>query len=264
MTVLHNPNQNQLLAAMPTNELRRLSAHLELVPMPLGESYYESNGKLQHVYFPTTSAVSLRYVMENGSTAEIAGVGNEGMLGISVFMGNKALPKQAIVRAVGFGYRLKARLLLDEFNRGKSLQHLLIRYTKVLIMQASQTVICNRYHSIEQKLCRWLLLNYDHISLNNSAVTLELLASSLGVRREVLSESLRKMREAGLISYYGGQIAVLNRQNLENQACECYGTFKTALASLVEHKVSKPIPENVRMLSKASISLPPRVLYGAS
>lgn len=261
MIVLHNPNQNQLLAALPANEFRRLSAHLELVPMPLGESYYESNGKLQHVYFPTTATVSLRYFMEGGDIAEIAGVGNEGMLGISVFMGGKALPKQAIVRTVGFGYRLKARLLLEEFNRGETLQYLLIRYTKILIAQASQTVVCNRYHTLEQKLCRWLLLNFDQISSNDSVVTQKLLASSLGVQRDALTEALRKLRDAGLISYYGGHIAVLNRQDMEGQTCECYSTIKSGTDSLLGHGVAKPLPENVITLSKASSAGASRALY---
>ncbi len=261
MTVLHNPNQNQLLAALPANELRRLSAHLELVPMPLGESYYESNGKLQHVYFPTTATISLRYLMESGDIAEIAGVGNEGMLGISVFMGNKAQPKQAIVRTVGFGYRMKARLLLEEFNRGETLQHLLIRYTKALIIQSSQTVICNRYHTLEQKLCRWLLLNYDQISSNDSVVTLKMLASSLGGHRDVLTETLKKLRDAGLISYYGGNIAVLNRNGIENHTCECYGKIKTGSESLLGHGVAKPLPENVIRLSKTNSTNVPQALY---
>jgi hypothetical protein len=264
MKVLHNPKQNQILAALHPHEFKRLSTHLELVPMPLGMSYYESNGKLQHVYFPTTSTVSMRYVMESGGTAEIAGVGNEGMVGVSVFMGSKALPKQAIVRTVGFGYRLKARLLLEEFNRAETLQHMLIRYTKALITQASQTVICNRYHSVEEKICRWLLLNYNHILLNDSVVTPDLLASSIGVRRDVLAEALRKMREAGTIGYYGGNITVLNQQHLESQTCECYGTIKMELDSLHDQAVAKPKSENVISLSKASSTSTPWVLYNAS
>jgi len=261
MTILHNPNQNQLLAALPANEFTRINPYLELVPMPLGESYYESNGKLQHVYFPTTSTVSLRYVMENGSSAEIAGVGKEGMVGISVFMGDKALPKQAIVRTVGYGYRMKARLLLEEFNRAETLQQLLIYYTKTLIIQASQVVICNRYHSIEQKICRWLMHNYDPLTLNDSVVTPELLTSVLGVRRDVLTEALRKLREAGLINYYGGHLKILDRQNLGDQACECFSMIETGPESLPTQSNTQAIPENVIALSNAGIA---RISYRAS
>ena len=264
MKVQHNPKQNQILAALPAHEFRRLSAHLELVPMPLGVSYYESNGKLQHVYFPTTATVSLRYGMENGTFAEIAGVGNEGMLGISVFMGSKALPRQAIVRTLGFGYRLKARLLLEEFNRAETMQYLLIRYTKMLITQASQTVVCNRYHSVEQRLSRWLLLNFEQISSNDSVITAELLANSVGVRRETLIELLKKLHSDGIISYYGGHISVLNPQGLENQMCECYNAIRSELDNLPGLLLSKPLPENVRMISTASSSVAPRVLYNVS
>ena len=263
MTVLHNPNQNQLLASLPPAEFRRISSHFELVPMPVGESYYESGGKLQHVYFPTSSIVSLRYVMENGAHAEIAGVGNEGMLGISVFMGNKALPKQAFVRTVGFGYRLKARLLLEEFNRAETLQNQLIRYTGDLITKATQTVVCNRYHSVEQKICRWLLLNFDHTSLSHPVVTQDLLASALGIRHEAISEALKKLREAEFISFHCGQIIVPNRSYLEKQACECYSTIKIKLGSFIEPKFFKPMPETVRAWPKTSDTTAPRVLFGA-
>jgi len=232
--------------------------------MPLGESYYESNGKLQHVYFPTTSTVSLRYMMENGSSAEIAGVGNEGMVGISVFMGDKALPKQAIVRTVGYGYRMKSRLLLEEFNRAETLQRLLINYTKALIIQSSQIVVCNRYHSVEQKICRWLMHNYEHITLNDYSVTQELLASVLGIRRNVLTEALRKLREAGLINYYGGYITILNKQNLEDQACECFSMIENDQNSMPTQSDFKPMHENVIALSKASSAGIPRISYMAS
>ena len=265
MTLLHNPKQNQLIAALPADEYRRLSPHLELVPMLLNGSYYESGGKLQHVYFPTTSIVSLRYVIENGAQAEIAGVGKEGMLGISVFMGAKAMPKQAFTRAVGYGYRLKARLLLEEFNRAETLQHLLLRYTQVLITQASQTVVCNRSHSVEQKLCRWLLLNLDHASSNDSAVTQELLASSLGIRHDILTEALRKLQQAGFISYHGRNITVPNRSYLEDQTCECYSMIKAKSDSLLfEPRFSKPVPDSVRAWSMARNTAAPRILCSAS
>ncbi len=233
MVVPHNPRQNHLLAALPAAEFNRLSANLELVPMPLGESFYESGGKLQYVYFPTTSIVSLHYVMEGGTHAEIAGVGNEGMLGISVFMGEQALPKRAFVRTVGYGYRLKARLLLDEFNRGETLQCLLLNYTKTLITEASQTAVCNRYHSVEQKLCRWLLLTFDRLPSQDLVVTQDVLASMLGVKRELISVALRKLQQAGLISCRRGLIAVLKRQELEDNACECYSVIKVEINRLL-------------------------------
>ncbi len=261
MTVLHSPNQNQLLAALPASEFARLSSYLELVPMPLGESYYESNGKLQHVYFPTTSIVSLRYMMENGCTAEIAGVGNEGMLGISVFMGDKALPKQAIVRTVGYGYRMKARLLLEEFNRAGTFQQLLIRYTKSLIIQASQVVVCNRYHSVEQKICRWFMHNYEYIAANDLSVTQEILSSVLGIRRNILTEALRKLREAGLINYYGGHITMLNIQNVEDHACECFRMIESSVNRMPKQSDSNPMHENVIALSMASSDGISRISY---
>lgn len=222
MTTLHNPNQNQLLAALPEDEFKRLSNHLELVPMPLGMSYYESSGKLHHAYFPTTATISLRYVTESGASAEIACVGNEGMLGVSVILGSKVLPRQASVRTVGYGYRLKARLLQEEFNRGDTLQSLLVDYTKSLITQASHTVACNRYHTLEQRLFRCLLTGFDRISLDNPGMTHELLASSLGVARDMLSEPLKKLHQAGVANCYGTHVKLLNRIALERQACECY------------------------------------------
>ena len=259
MTALHNPKQNQLIAALPADEFTRVSAHLELVPMPLGESYYESNGKLRHVHFPTTSTVSLRYMMENGGTAEIAGIGKEGMVGISVFMGEKALPKQAIVRTVGFGYRMKARLLLEEFNRAETLQQLLIHYTKALIVQASQIVVCNRYHSVEQKICRWLMQNYEQVSVLDPVVTPELLGGAIGIRRDVLTKALMKLREAGLINYYGGHISVPNRQNLGDQACKCFSMIESGLDSMPTQRNSNTMHENVIALSKASSAGIPRI-----
>jgi hypothetical protein len=246
MAVLHNPKQNLLLAALPAVEFRRLSTHLELVPMPQGESYYESGGKLQHVYFPTSAVVSLRYVMESGDFAELAAVGNEGMLGISVFLGDKALPKQAIVRTVGYGYRMKARLLLEEFCRDETLQLMLLSYTRILISQSSLTVICNRYHSIQQKLCRWLLLNLEQNSSSESAVTAELLASSLAVRLDNVIESLRDLREAGHISYHGGPVLVLNHQYLEQQSCGCCGLLQEKLARMRALGVATPVYETSR------------------
>jgi CRP-like cAMP-binding protein len=191
-----SPNQNHLLAALPTTEFERIAPHLELVAMPLGEVLYESSGQLQHVYFPTTAIVSMHYVMENGASSEIAGVGNEGVLGISLFMGGNTTPSRAIVQTAGHGYRLKTRLLMEEFDRAGVLQHLLLRYTQALITQVSQTAVCNRHHAVEQQLCRWLLLTLDRLSSNELTMTQELIASMLGVRREGITEAAGHLRAA--------------------------------------------------------------------
>jgi len=222
----HSPKQNHLLAALPADEFERLSGHLELVPMPLGEALYESGGRLLHVYFPTTSIVSLLYVMEDGASAEIAVVGNEGILGISLFMGGETTPSRAVVQSAGYGYRLKAQLLKQEFNRGGPVMHLLLRYTQALITQMAQTAVCNRHHSVEQQLCRWLLLSLDRLSSDELSMTQELIANMLGVRREGVTEAAGKLQRAGLISYSRGRITVLNRKGLENEVCECYAVVK--------------------------------------
>jgi CRP-like cAMP-binding protein len=222
----HFPKQNHLLAALPADEFERLSGHLELVPMPLGEALYESGGRLQHVYFPTTSIVSLLYVMEDGASAEIAVVGNEGILGISLFMGGETTPSRAVVQSAGYGYRLKAQLLKQEFNRGGPVMHLLLRYTQALITQMAQTAVCNRHHSVEQQLCRWLLLSLDRLSSDELSMTQELIANMLGVRREGVTEAAGKLQRAGLISYSRGRITVLDRKGLEKEVCECYAVVK--------------------------------------
>ncbi len=201
MSARHTPNQNHLLAALPAEIFERLSPHLELISMPLGEVLYESGGQLQHVYFPTTAIVSLHYVMENGASSEIAGVGNEGVLGISLFMGGNTTPSRAIVQTAGHGYQLKTRLLMEEFNRGGVMQHLLLRYTQALITQVSQTAVCNRHHSVEQQLHRWLLLTLDHLPSNELTMTQELIASMLGVRRESITEAAGHLQQAGFIRY---------------------------------------------------------------
>ena len=180
----HSPNQNYLLAALPTAEFERLAPHLEWVAMPLGKVLYESSGQLQHVYFPTTAIISMHYVMENGSSSEIAGVGNEGVLGVSLFMGGNTTPSRAIVQTGGHGYQLKTKLLMEEFQRGGTTQHLLLRYTQALMTQVSQTAVCNRHHSVEQQLCRWLLLTLDRLPTNELTMTQELIATMLGVRRD--------------------------------------------------------------------------------
>jgi CRP-like cAMP-binding protein len=223
---LHDPRQNHLLAALPEAEFERLRPQLELVPMPLGEVLYESGGQLQHVYFPTTSIISLHYVMEDGSSAEIAGVGNEGILGISLFMGGNTTPSRAVIQTAGHGYRLKALYLMEEFNRAGPMLRLLLRYTQALITQMSQTAVCNRHHSLEQQLCRWLLLTLDRLPSNELVMTQELVASMLGVRREGVTEAAGKLQHAGIISYRRGHITVLDREGLETQVCECYKVVK--------------------------------------
>ena len=226
MPTPHTPKQNHLLAALPAAEFERLSPHLELIPMPLGEALYESGGRLQHVYFPTTSIVSLLYVMEDGASAEIAVVGNEGILGISLFMGGETTPSRAVVQSAGYGFRLKAQLLKDEFNRAGPVMHLLLRYTQALITQMAQTAVCNRHHSVEQQLCRWLLLSLDRLSTAELSMTQELIANMLGVRREGVTEAAGKLQKAGLISYSRGRITVLDRPGLEREVCECYAVVK--------------------------------------
>ena len=233
MSSPHSPNQNHLLAALPAAEFARLAPHLELVPMLLGETLYEPGGQLQHVYFPTTAIVSLLYILESGASAEIAGVGNEGVLGISLFMGGNTTPSSAVVLSAGHGYRLPGRLLKEEFNRGGLLQRLLLRYTQALVTQMSQTAACNRHHSIEQQLCRWLLLTLDRLPSNELIMTQELVASTLGVRREGSTEAAGKVQRAGFIRYRRGHIAVLERSGLEARACECYAVVKKEFRRLL-------------------------------
>ena len=237
MPVPHSPNQNRLLAALPTAEFDRLAPYLEPVEMRLGDVLYESGGLLQHVYFPTTAILSLHYVMENGSSSEIAGVGNEGVLGISLFMGGNTTPSRAVVQTGGQGYRLKAQYLAQEFKRAGPMQLLLLRYTQALITQMSQTAACNRHHSLVQQLCRWLLLTLDRMPSNELIMTQELVASMLGVRREGVTEAAGKLQQAGVIRYRRGHITVLNRAGLESQVCECYGVVKKEFARLLPDKL---------------------------
>ena len=233
MSLPHSPNQNHLLAALPTAEFERLAPHLELVPMLLGETLYEPGGQLSHVYFPTTAIVSLLYVMESGSSAEIAGVGNEGVLGISLFMGGDTTPSSAVVQTAGHGYRLPGRLLKEEFNRAGLMQRLLLRYTQALLTQMCQTAACNRHHSIEQQLCRWLLLTLDRLPSQELVMTQELVAGALGVRREGITEAAGKLQRAGFIRYRRGHISVLERSGLEAGACECYAVVKREFTRLL-------------------------------
>jgi CRP-like cAMP-binding protein len=233
----HNPHQNHLLAALPASDYQRLASHLELVPMRLGEVLYESGVQLRYVYFPTTSILSLLYVMEDGSSAEIAIVGNEGILGISLFMGGESTPSRAVVQSAGHAFRLKAALLKDEFGRFGPTMHLLLRYTQALITQMAQTAVCNRHHSVDQQLCRWLLLSLDRLQTNELSMTQELIANMLGVRREGVTEAAGKLQDVGLISYRRGRITVLDRPGLEARSCECYQVVKTEFDRLLPYVV---------------------------
>jgi CRP-like cAMP-binding protein len=226
MAPAHDPGQNHLLHALPAAESARLFAHLEVVPMALGDVLYESGSELRHVFFPTTAIVSLLYVMQDGASAEIAVVGNEGMVGVALFMGGETTPSRAVVQSAGHAYRLKGQFLKDEFRRGAALQHLLLRYTQALLTQMAQTAVCNRHHSVDQQLCRWLLLSLDRLPTNKLSMTQELIANMLGVRREGVTEAAGKLQSIGLIEYSRGNITVLDRPRLEAQACECYDVVK--------------------------------------
>jgi CRP-like cAMP-binding protein len=221
-----DPLENQLLAALPQTELQRWLPDLEFVEMHLGDVLYESGTTLAHVYFPATAIISLLYVMESGASAEIAVVGNEGILGISLFMGGESTPSRAVVQSAGHGFRLTAGLMKAEFDRAGPVLHLLLRYTQALITQMSQTAVCNRHHALDQQLCRWLLLSLDRLQGNELVMTQELIANMLGVRREGVTEAALKLQKAGVISYSRGHITVLDRAKLEGLSCECYAVVK--------------------------------------
>ncbi len=225
MYASQDPRTNQLLAALPDAEWLRWLPNLESVELPLGEVLYESGVAMNHVYFPTTAIVSLLYVMEDGASAEIAVTGNEGVVGISLFMGGETTPSRAVVQSAGHAFRLKAKIIKDEFNRAPVL-HLLLRYTQALITQMAQTAACNRHHSLDQQLCRWLLLSMDRLQGNELVMTQELISNMLGVRREGVTESALKLQKAKLIRYRRGHITVLDRAGLERQSCECYAVVK--------------------------------------
>ena len=229
----HNPSQNHLLAALPTAEFELLAPHLELVPMLLGQILYEPGGKLLHAYFPTTAIVSLHYVMESGASAEAAGVGNEGVVGMALFMGGDTTPSSAVVQTAGHAYRLEGRRIKQEFGRAGLMQSLLLRYTQALITQMIQTAACNRHHSVEQQLCRWLLLTLDRVPSGELVMTQELVASMLGVRREGITEAAGNLQRAGFISYRRGHISVRDRSGLETRSCECYAVVKKELGRLL-------------------------------
>jgi len=233
MSEPHCPRQNHLLDALPETEFERLLTHLELVTMPLGNVLYESGGRLDYVYFPTTCIISLLYVMENGASAEIAVVGNEGIVGVALFMGGQTMPNRAVVQSAGYAYRLRGPLMQQEFDRYGVLMRLLLRYTQALITQMAQTAVCNRHHSVDQQLCRWLLLSLDRLATDDLVMTQELIANMLGVRREGVTEAAGKLQQAGLIEYRRGHITVLDRPGLEARVCECYQVVKTEFDRLL-------------------------------
>ncbi len=222
----HSLSQNHLLNALPVDELEQLHQYLELVPLPLGKVLSESGGKLSHVYFPTTAIISLLYVTEDGASAEIAMVGNDGLIGVALFMGGETMPSMAVVQSAGYAYRIMGELLKQAFNREIPMQHLFLRYTQALLTQMAQTAVCNRHHSIEQQLCRWLLLSFDRLPANELIMTQELISHMLGVRREGITDAARKLQHAGLIEYHRGHITLLDRQRLEDKVCECYKVVK--------------------------------------
>jgi len=226
MTPTADPRDNHILNALPAFERAELIPHLKLVPMPLGMVVYESGATMRHIYFPIDSIVSLLYLMEDGATAEIAVVGREGAIGVSLFMGGETTPGRAVVQSAGHAYRLSGKQLKLEFNRHGKMLHVLLRYTQSLITQMAQTAVCNRHHSLDQQLCRWLLLSLDRLSGNELKMTQELIAGMLGVRREGVTEAAGKLQKAGAIRYSRGKITVLDRPQLERLSCECYAVVK--------------------------------------
>jgi CRP-like cAMP-binding protein len=233
-----DPRTNQLLAALPDDEWLRWQSHLEHISLPLGQVLYEPGATLSHVYFPIDSIVSLLYVMENGASAEIAVVGNEGIVGISLFMGGESTPSRAVVQSAGEGFRVRAQMMKDEFNRAGPVLHLFLRYTQALITQMAQTAVCNRHHSLDQQLCRWLLLSLDRLQNNELVMSQELIANMLGVRREGVTEGALKLQQEGLIRYARGRITVLDRSGLEKRTCECYAVVKKEYDRLLPHTLA--------------------------
>jgi CRP-like cAMP-binding protein len=233
MSPLHNPNRNHLLAALPAADFERLEAHLEPMPMPLGQMLYEPGGQLQHAYFPVSAIVSLHYVTESGASASVAGVGNEGMVGVPLFMGGNTTPSSAVVQTAGHACRLERGMLKREFDRSGAFQRLLLRYTQALMTQMTQTAVCNRHHSVEQQLCRWLLTTLDRVAAGGIVMTQELVAAILGVRREGITEAVGRLQNAGFIRNRRGHITVLERAGLETLVCECYGVVKNEFGRLL-------------------------------
>lgn len=250
-----SPSQNHLLAALPTEEFERLVEHLELVAMPLGQILYEPGGQMSHAYFPVTAVVSLHYVMESGMSAESAGVGNEGVVGISLFMGGDTTSSSAVTLIAGHAYRLESHFLKQEFNRGGPVQHLLLRYTQALITQVTQTAVCNRHHSVDQQLCRWLLQTLDRTPAGELVMTQQLVASMLGVRREGITEVAGNLQDAGFIRSRRGHISVIDRSGLEDRVCECYAIVRNELSRLlsdVQYRQDIPIASGGRIKSAAA------------
>ena len=251
MSSKQDPNQNHLLAALLDEEFQRLSPHLELIPLKLGDVLVESGDKLQYVYFPTSAIISLHYLLENGGSSEIAGVGNEGVLGVTLFMGGDSTPSRAVVQTSGFGYRIPAHLLLEEFNRAGPVMRLMLRYTQALLTQMSQTAVCNRHHTVEQQLCRWLLLTLDRLGDIELTMTQELIANMLGVRREGVTEAAGRLQGYGYISYRRGHITVLSRKGLEQDVCECYQVVKKEFARLLSDVRNRQAPAAAASLKRA-------------
>lgn len=223
---LHDPRQNKILQALPSVDYERIFSSLILTPMPLGKVLYEQGEKLCYVYFPTNCIISLLYSLENGASVEISMIGNEGAVGVALLMGDKTMPNRAVVQSAGYAYRIQESLLIEEFDRHGVLLHKLLRYIQTLIYQSTQMAICNRFHTIDQKLCRWLLLNLDRLSSNELKMTQELIANMLGVRRESVTEAMGKLQKAGIIQHSRGHIRILNREGLEVRVCECYRALK--------------------------------------
>jgi CRP-like cAMP-binding protein len=245
MFLPNSPMQNHLLDALPAEDYARLLPDLELIAMPLAWVVYESGGHMDHVYFPTTSIVSLLYVTESGASAEIAIAGNEGLVGISLFMGGESTPSRAVVQSAGEGYRVNASVLKREFALGGALQHLALRYTQALITQMAQTAVCNRHHSVDQQLCRWLLLSMDRLPGNELKMTQELIANMLGVRREGVTAAAGDLQAAGLIHYSRGHITILDRKGLEQRVCECYAVVKTEFDRLLPYRSLPPPKQGI-------------------
>jgi CRP-like cAMP-binding protein len=232
-----NPKENQLIEALPAADYRRWQKYLEPVDLPLGAVLYESGGILKHVYFPTTAIISLLYVMANGASAEIAVVGKEGLVGISIFMGGESTPSRGLVQSAGSGFRIKADVIKREFARSGAVLHLFLRYTQALITQMAQTAVCNRHHSLDQQLCRWLLLSLDRLNGAELVMTQELIANMLGVRREGVTEGALKLQKAGLIKYVRGRITILERAGLASRSCECYEVVKKEYDRLLPPRI---------------------------
>lgn len=256
MTTAHQPEANYLLRKLPDEVKQRIFPHLELVPLELGQVISEAGSKLRHVYFPTDSIISLLYVMENGASAEIAVVGNDGMVGVALFMGGESTTSRAVVQSAGSAYRLFGQRLKDEFNRHGALLYLLLRYSQVLLTQMAQTAVCNRHHSIEQQLCRWLLLSIDRLPQDHLDMTQELIANMLGVRREGVTDAAGKLQKLGMINYSRGHIEVMNRSLLEDHCCECYAVVKQESERLMPDQLAKPRDKTVHTHSTHTPATP--------